>query len=73
MRKGREMGLFKKGKKFRKNHKPSYGTGDEPRGTYKPSYGTGKEPKKTYKPSYSIAKDLKKKKNKTKIKTYPNK
>ena len=23
---GREMGLFKKGKKFRKNHKPSYST-----------------------------------------------
>jgi hypothetical protein len=48
------MGLFKKGKKFRKNHKPSYGTGDELRETY--------ELRKTYKPSYSTAKDLRKRK-----------
>jgi len=43
---GREMGLFKKGKKFRKNHKPTYGIGDEPRETYKPTYRTAKDLKK---------------------------
>ncbi len=40
------MGLFKKGKKFRENHKPSYGIGDEPRETYKPSYSTDKKLRK---------------------------
>ncbi len=40
------MVLFKKGKKFRKNHRPSYGIGDEPRETYKPSYGTDKNLRK---------------------------
>ena len=40
------MGLFKKGKKFRKNHEPSYGVGDEPRETYKPSYSTDKKLRK---------------------------
>ena len=43
---GREMGLFKKGKKFRKNHKPTYGIGDELRETYKPTYRTAKDLKK---------------------------
>ena len=37
------MGLFKKGKKFRKNHKPSYGTVDELRETYNASYSTAKD------------------------------
>ncbi len=40
------MGLFKKGKKFRKNHKPSYGIGDELRETYKLSYNTDKKLRK---------------------------
>ncbi|MCK4415896.1 MAG: hypothetical protein KAU84_01965 [Thermoplasmatales archaeon] len=40
------MGLFKKGRKFRKNHRPSYGIGDEPRETYKPSYSTDKKLRK---------------------------
>jgi hypothetical protein len=40
------MGLFKKGKKFRNNHKPSYGIGDEPRETYIPSYSTDKKLRK---------------------------
>ena len=40
------MGLFKKGKKFRKNHKPTYGTGDELRETYKVLYNTAKDLKK---------------------------
>lgn len=40
------MGLFKKGKKFRKNHRPTYGIGDEPRETYIPSYSTDKKLKK---------------------------
>jgi hypothetical protein len=40
------MGLLKKGKKFRKNHKPSYGIGDELRETYKPSYSTAKDLRK---------------------------
>ena len=40
------MGLFKKGKKFRKNHKPTYGIGDELRETYKPTYRTAKDLKK---------------------------
>ena len=56
------MGLFKKGKKFRKNHNPSYGIGDEHRETYKPSYGNGNEPQEIYKPSYNIVKDLRKRK-----------
>jgi len=43
---GREMGLFKKGKKFRKNHKPSYGIGDELRKTHKPAYSTDKKLRK---------------------------
>ena len=37
------MGLFKKGKKFREKHKPSYGIGDETREIYKPSYSTDKK------------------------------
>jgi hypothetical protein len=41
-----KMGLFKKGKKFRENHKPSYGIGDEPKETYKPSYSTAKDLRK---------------------------
>jgi len=40
------MGLFNKGKKFRKDHTPTYGVGDEPRETYKPSYITDKKLKK---------------------------
>jgi hypothetical protein len=58
------MGLFKKGKKFRKNYKPSYGNGDEPRETYKPTYGIGDEQRETYKPSYSTDKKLRRKKEK---------
>jgi hypothetical protein len=40
------MGLFKKGKEFRKKHKPSFGIGDEQRETYKPSYSTDKKLRK---------------------------
>jgi hypothetical protein len=40
------MDLFKKGKKFRKVHRPSYGIGDEPRETYKPSYSSDKKLRK---------------------------
>jgi len=43
------MDLFKKGKKFRENHKPSYGIEDEPRETYKPTYSTAKNLRKTKK------------------------
>ena len=40
------MGLFKKRKKFRENHRPTYGIGDEPREKYKSSYSTDKKLKK---------------------------
>ena len=40
------MGLFNKGKEFRKKHKPSYETGDEPRETYIVLYSTTKYLKK---------------------------